>query len=668
MSNLWYGQAEYLLDASLVRISDTFPSVWAEENIVMEKPFPGPLRYNMTPYTREIVDRAHLSDPIKEIVIMGSAQWGKTGSVANPFLVWMIRNCPGPTIMTIATANLIDGAVNKLDYVIDITGTRPYISNQSNRNKNQKTGDTNTKKEFPGGWIRVTTASNPREIRADSLQYAVFDDFDAMRSKSKSDGDQRLLLLQRFKTYYTNRKIFWISTPTIKGESNIEEAFLMGDQRKFYIPCPCCSAFITLEWEVEKEDGTKAGIVWQLDEKGRVQKDTVGYVCQECAGFFTDHNKTDYVNKGYWKATAEPTNEDVTSYYMNALYSPPGMADWYGIIKEYMECFKHGERDEYKYQTFENTQLGRPHEIKTQKIEAKDIQKNQIDYTIGLIPEKVSINHGNGRIVLLTCGVDLNGTLDDARLDFQIKGWSESGSAYSIVHGSIGTYYRGEGQKRYKEDRKKYTYDWTKPDNVWDELYTILSSEFATDTERAMNVFCTTIDEGYMTHFARQFAENCNLPNVFTVKGSSADNKYNPSIDKTLYKRAVEVKTGKLYVLNVGKIKDMVAEKMKLVYDEKIHDSQPAGFMNFPYSSDGLYQFNNFFSHYEAEERRIVESKDGVGVTFRWVKKTEMHQNHQWDCCVYNYAAKEIVADLVCQDAEIKNHTWADFVSIVTSF
>jgi phage terminase large subunit GpA-like protein len=665
---VYHLQASELLEYCRIKLSDILPSNWAEENIIMPKPFPGPLRYEKTPYTRELIDFFSPDNPYRKLALKGAAQFGKSATVVTPIIGWIIKNDPAPIIMTVATDGLIDGAVVKIDYVIDEAGLRPLIRSQAKRAKTQKTGDTNTKKEFPGGFLKVTSASNPKEIRQESYKYGLFDDFDAMKSKSKSDGNQRSLLEHRFKTYYTSMKIAYISTPTIKGQSNIEEVYELGDKRKYYVPCPCCGSFIILEWEIEKEDGTKAGITWQVDESGKLIESSVGYTCQDCGGFFNDSKKQEFVSQGFWKATAEPKTPDLVSYHMSSLYSPHGMKDWKGFVYEWLDIFVTGERDEYKYQTFLNLNLAELYEPTAHKIEAKDIQKNQIDYTIGLIPEKVSINHGNGRIVLLTCGVDLNGTLDDARLDFQIKGWSESGSAYSIVHGSIGTYYRGEGQKRYKEDRKKYTYDWTKPDNVWDELYTILSSEFATDTERAMNVFCTTIDEGYMTHFARQFAENCNLPNVFTVKGSSADNKYNPSIDKTLYKRAVEVKTGKLYVLNVGKIKDMVAEKMKLVYDEKIHDSQPAGFMNFPYSSDGLYQFNNFFSHYEAEERRIVESKDGVGVTFRWVKKTEMHQNHQWDCCVYNYAAKEIVADLVCQDAEIKNHTWADFVSIVTSF
>lgn len=664
MSN-WNLQCESLLESSRVKISDVRPSIWAESNIIMGKPIPGPFRYSKTPYCREIIDRAHISDSAREIVIMGSAQFGKTGAVVNPFIVWMIRNCPGPTIMTIGNESLIDQAVTKIDELIDSTGTRPLIKAQVNRNKAQKTGDTNRKKDFAGGFLRVTPASNPKEIRQDSLQYGIFDDFDAMRGSSKSDGDQRLLLLQRFKTYHTNKKIFWISTPTIKGQSNIEKVYLMGDQRKFFIPCPCCGSSIPLEWQTENENGTRYGITWDLDEKGRLIPESVGYICKDCGGFFDDKNKSEWVNLGFWKATVEATRPDVTSYHMNALYSPHGMTDWEGLVREYLECFEGNEIIETKWQTFLNLNLGLPYEPQKEKLDAKSIQNNQFNYEIGTIPEKLSIEHGNGRIVLLTCGADLNGTMDDARLDYEIVGWSETGSRYSIKHGSIGTY--EYTQSKFKQDRITYTYDWEKDDNVWDELYHILTTTYMTDTGRGMKIFGTAIDEGYMTHHVRAFTNNCNIPNVFSVKGSSADNSYNPHIDRSLFKKASEVKTGKLYVLNIGKIKDTIAESMRLKFDSKFHESQPVGFMNFPWSANGLYQYNNYFSHFEAEERKIMDSKDGIGLVFRWEKKSRAHQNHLFDCAVYNYGIKEIVAELVCKEAELKNHTWGDFVTIITN-
>ena len=49
-------------------------------------------------------------------------------------------------------------ATEKLDIGIDNAGLRPYIKPQVMRRRAQKSGDTNTKKEFAGGYIHIKEA------------------------------------------------------------------------------------------------------------------------------------------------------------------------------------------------------------------------------------------------------------------------------------------------------------------------------------------------------------------------------------------------------------------------------------------------------------------------------------------------------------------------------
>jgi len=42
----------------------------------------------------------------------------------------------------------------------------------------------------------------------------------------------------------------------------------------------------------------------------------------------------------------------------------------------------------------------------------------------------------------------MNGTEQDARMDYEVVAWSESGATYSIKHGSIGTFIPREGAKK----------------------------------------------------------------------------------------------------------------------------------------------------------------------------------------------------------------------------
>ena len=47
---------------------------------------------------------------------------------------------------------------------------------------------------------------------------------------------------------------------------------------------------------------------------------------------------------------------------------------------------------------------------------------------------------GAGEIILITAGVDCGGTVDDARLDYEIVAWTSNGQSFSIGTGEIGTH------------------------------------------------------------------------------------------------------------------------------------------------------------------------------------------------------------------------------------
>ena len=92
--------------------------------------------------------------------------------------------------------------------------------------------------------------------------------------------------------------------------------------------------------------------------------------------------------------------------------------------------------------------------ILKQDVKKDRLIKNVRNYKVGIVPNELSKKDGNGNIVLLTCACDINGTVDDARLDFDVFGWAENGSVYSINQGSIGTFKPG---KKDEEQREKLT-------------------------------------------------------------------------------------------------------------------------------------------------------------------------------------------------------------------
>lgn len=659
MTNIYNSQIEKILDESRVQLSDMLPSVWAENNIQMTGPFPGPLRYDKTPYTRKIIDCFARTNPAREIAIMGAAQWGKTMSIIIPVIGYIIENDPGPIILTVGHADLLDDAMNKVDFMLDTTGLRKLIKSSAQRAKSQKTGDTNTMKEFPMGFLKLSEASNPKIWRQSSYKFGLIDDYDAIKGKTKVAGSNRALIGKRFTAYAETKKILYASSPELEQNSNILEIYLMGTQEKFLVPCPCCGTFIELVWTTPKVGDEKemCGILWETDSNGRLIEDSVCYKCQECGDTFTDQNKSEYIEKGYWKETAKPFRPDIVSFYMNSLYSPHGMSDWKHYVYQYLDAHPNGVKDESKYQTFLNLDLGLPYKAETENLKASDLQKNVRNYDIGIVPEKMSIADGNGKIVLLTFACDLNGKVEDARLDWEIVGWSENGTSYSISHGSIGTFIPNESGKKNKVVRETWTYEHNKQNSVWPELNTILNSDYLTDTGRKMKILISGIDTGYCELQAFTYIDNSNLW-VVGLKGDKEDKYVNRHIEQSNFK--VGQSRSKLFMVRVGRIKDNLAALMKLKWDSGNDEVQPSGFMNFPTPAGGKYLFQNYFSHFEAEVRKV----DNEG-NYIWEKKTATAQNHLFDCRIYNMVLKEIITHEICKQFKIPSYTWNDFVGII---
>lgn len=651
-----------ILDACNISFSDITPSKWVEENRIMssaESSFQGPFSYDLTPYCREIVDCMMPDHPARVISVMKGAQIGFSTGVIEPAIGWTIAENPCNILFLTGHSDLTEEAVAKLDAMIDSCGIRHLIFSSAQRARKTKTGDTNTKKEFAGGSLVSGSAGNHKLLRQRSVRVAFIDDFDAARGNTKESGNTRKMIEQRLAAYYDKMKLYYISTPEIKP-SNIEEVYLLGDQRKYHVPCPCCGEMIPLEWSVEIENSKEmAGITWKTDENGKLIKDSVGYICQKCGGFFDERHKYEMNLLGQWMPTATPQREGNYSYHISALYAPPGMYNWEHYVNEYLEANPtNGNRKEDLHQTFMNLCLGLPYERASEELKATELQKNIRDYEIGIIPEKLSLADGNGKIILLTLGADMNGVEDDARLDYEIVAHTENGATYSILHGSIGTFVPREGRRG--ADRERWTYRHGMEKSVWRELDRILSMDFPRDTGGKSRIAIAGLDIGYQTNYAWQYINSSNF-NIVGLKGKD-DKKFTPfTRDAKTFKRSLE--NNKLYLVESNISKDKLADCMRLKWDPSMTDVQPAGFMNFPTPSNGLYLYENFFSHFEAEQRNM--DKDGH---FRWMKKSDVHQNHLFDCRLYANACRDIIAWLICREAKIQNGTWSDFCEIMQKY
>jgi hypothetical protein len=71
----------------------------------------------------------------------------------------------------------------------------------------------------------------------------------------------------------------------VQGQSNIESsAYLQGDQRKYMVRCLKVHRAQEISWRHENpKTGEVTGMVWELDNNGQLDPESVRWLCAECA-------------------------------------------------------------------------------------------------------------------------------------------------------------------------------------------------------------------------------------------------------------------------------------------------------------------------------------------------------------------------------------------------
>ena len=653
------------------------PSDWTEKHVILTNEvsrFSGRFSYDMSPYAREIIDRLHPSDPSRVISVMKGAQSGITQGVIVPGMAWIIAEHPDNFLFTASDKDIAKKTITqRFDPLMRSSGLASLIRPNVVRAKGQRSGDTDFSKEFAGGNAIIEGTNNAGKFRFFSVKTVFMDDFDNAPRADKKEGSIRKLVEGRQTSYGNLAKTYYVSTPTISQTSNIYEMFMQGDQRKWHWPCPGCGSYVPSDWHIVKDDGSFAGIIYELDEKSNLIEESVHFKCPDCGHKITNQDKHEINVLGKWIATAVPMGEYYKSYYMNSLIIPPGFISWVELVKEWLEaCPPKGKPNIDLLKVFNNVRLGLPFEDKGEVPKIMRLMENIRDYSIGYIPDETSEEDGNGQIVLITLAADLGGIMsseiEDVRIDWEIVAHAANGASYSINHGSCGTFKRSRTMTKKEKDndssRNRFTYMHGFKNSVWPDLDSVIKADIPSESGDVYNVKLSLIDTGHFTKQAYEFIRKAHTPDnwVFGIKGVPEQNFRRNTKDVAPVKKSPNVSN--LYLLDVEQLKDELANNMKL----RLTDSggQESGFMNFPEQSEGKYKLKGFFKHYESETRKEkVENGESVG--FKWDKKNTSVENHFWDVRVYNNSAKYIFIDLIkrTEPTRYKGLTWATFVDII---
>lgn len=647
------------------------PSDWHESKRTMSSDVSaivGKFSYDPTPYLREIVDLVQPNDPTMRVAIMKGAQLGFSTGILEPIIGWTIDCHPTNIILAARDEGLVKKMMaSKIEQMIDSTGIRKKIRSSAIKVNSKSTGDTALEKQYVGGTLNAFSIKTPERMRQISAKILLLDDFEAAGT-SKDAGAADSLFETRATSFGNQAKIFYISTPEIKQKSKIEPLYLRGDQRKWFIPCPCCGEYINLEWKTTGSNGKRAGMTWKLDDNFKLIKDSVGYICQSCGDTFTDKEKHTFNLAGEWRPTAIPEDETFKSYHLSSLYSPSGMTSWAGYVQVFITaCPPNAPTVIEKYKTFVNTVLGETFEERGRALTANVLSLNTGRYKMGTVPSELSVNEGNGEIVMLTMAADLGGFNDDARLDYEIVAWSQNGASYSVQHGSIGTFVGGEAKLKNPKPRDKWSYDQYGEMNVWGEFLQLMEKAWPSDDGADFfNIGITGIDTGHFTQNAYAFIDTAMQQgmNIVGLKGKGINVHRKLEANTKIYSKSREMDG--LYLVEVNQVKDELAGLMNLKWNEGGDILQPNGFMNFPTPEDGKYTMKSFFVHFEGEKKVMKVNASGVDEGFFWEKKSAATPNHFWDTRIYNMTIKEIAQDRVCKEIKAEMSNWLTYCQYIT--
>jgi phage terminase large subunit GpA-like protein len=435
-------------------------------------PEPGRWRTARAEYLRGIMD-AFTEPGVEEVALEKSAQVGATEAGLN-LLGFIIHHDPGPSLVVFPSGQS-DGAAARYSKkrLTPMLRDTPEIGALVTTRK--RTGsNTISEKVFPGGHVSLVGAGSGTQLRSQPIRNLFFEELDAIAAALQGEGDPIDLARKRTANFW-NRRIYYSSTPLLRHASHIDRLFLLGDQRRFFVPCPDCGRFQVLAW---------ARVVWARDPDGTHHPETARYQCESCAALWNDGRRHLAVSRGHWRPTAASQRPGLASFHIWQAYSP--WASLESLVREFLDAKRRGLE---AMQVFVNTVLGETWEARGDTADETGLAARCIDYPADPVPPEVA---------LLTVGVDVQKN----RLEAEILGWGRDERTWSI------DYLRIPG-------------DPTTP-APWELLDLRLAQPFRHPSGARLYIAATAIDTGHATDSVYAFTRRRAGRRVLAVKGHGA--------------------------------------------------------------------------------------------------------------------------------------------------
>jgi phage terminase large subunit GpA-like protein len=538
-------------------------------------------RFDRYPYLREPIDRLGTDDPCRVVVFRGPIQGGKT-IIGQAWLTDIITAHPGPTLWVTDTDGKAEiFSKKRLALMIrDAPGLRPLVADA----KSRTSGNTLHFKTFPGGDIKLVGAQASTGLTSDTCRYAVIDEADDHRANLSSAGSSISLAMGRQTTYGDLAKTLIVSSPKVKGDSEIDSWHDRGNRCVFEVPCPECGVYQELRWR--DEETKEYRLRWPA---GR--PDLARYVCPHCSAELENADKNRMLPHGRWVAThdGDPT---IASYSLNALYLPVGSYSWPDMARQWDSAttrLKAGDTEEHR--SFCNTRLAESYETPGDTLDPHALGRRVEDsWGEDAIPDGVRV---------VTTGTDVQ----DDRLETMVVGWGLGWEVWLLDYHVI---------LRDPRDAE-----------CWRRHDELLRRRYTTEDGRTIPVGVACVDRGHLSQQVLEYtSRRRGVHAVKGVEGTPRDAVWDKRVrrgDRNKNKTAV------YFAIRVVPAKDTLAAMLRTTAPGPRYVHIPRRLLD---------EHPDILDQLTSERRTSVRDRKNrrqVG----WVKAVEGRPNEAWDCFVY---------------------------------
>ena len=369
-------------------------SQWAETHrFVIRSSRPGKWSNKVVPFLTEIMDEV-TNPATRKIVYMKSSQVAGSEFLVNT-AGYYIHIDPTYILYVAEKEDKARAWTNEsFDTTVANTDVLRNLVRDDPKDNNQRI------KRYPGGQLTIGWATSPAELSSRPVRVLLLDEVDGYAVTKEGRADK--LAEARTKTFSGSEKIILVSSPRNAETSIIEPAYMEGDRREYFVPCPHCGEMQTLKW---------SNVRWDDEPLDAY------YVCEHCGAVIDYDEKAGMLAKGEWRASMP--FRGVASFRINEIYSP--FTTWGAMAEDFLQSKNH--RDTLR--AFVNTRLGETWK-EEERIEYADLQLSREDY-------RAEVPAG---VLFLTAGVDTQGD----RLEAHLIGWGRDLEAwvidYRVIEGS----------------------------------------------------------------------------------------------------------------------------------------------------------------------------------------------------------------------------------------